>query len=819
MAYKKTLLTLFLGVVTTTLSAQTTIVKGELLDSLSREGEPFVTVRIFKGNKKDKPVEMLVTDEFGKFTQEVKGQGKYLVTFTALGRKDIEKRINLSGKDATIDLGVLLLQNDEKMMEGVTVVAQKPLVKMETDKMTYAVEDDVDAKAKTVLDMLRKVPMVVVDGQDNITVNGSGSFKVYVDGKPNVMFSSNPSQIFKSMPATSVKSIEVITNPGAKYDAEGTGGVLNIIMNKAQVNSETMNGYNGNISATMTNYGPRTSAFLSGQKGKFTYNTNIMVNSQNVSDVEVLTERVSKDGSTMQTQQRAESKNPFLMGTLSMGYEIDSLSNLGATIGITNFGMKSESHPMNSFFGGVYGSGFSYGNQMMTKSSTTTFNGSVDYHRFLNQARTSSITLSYLFTTTPGTTENERRYDPLPASVTIPLTDLYSDAKTRATEHTFQADYTTDLSKTQTFNAGVKFISRKNSSDSKYYDVIGGKQIYDQLNSVNYKNTQSILASYVEYKITLGKFGAKAGARYEHTWQDVKYIVGAGDNFKTNYGNLVPSASFSYNLTPTMNIGINYNMRISRPGISYMNPYVDRSNATMLSYGNPDLEVEKSHNFGLVFNSFSPKFMVNLTLDGNIAGNEINQYSFMKDNLMHTTYGNIVRNKNLGLSTFMNYALTTKTRLMLNGDLSYVDVRSKEIGAVNHGWTLNAFFGVQQTLPYGVNLSIFTGGRTKSIKLQGYGQSFNMITATANKSFLKDKLDVSLSYFMPFGGKFRMNDITTTPDFTYSMKTIVPIKYVGLTLTWKFGNTNKRFDQHKSKISNDFEEKKQESNMGVGMGM
>ena len=134
-------------------------------------------------------------------------------------------------------------------LNAVTVVASKPLVKMETDKMTYNVQQDADAKASTVLDMLRKVPMVTVDGQDNITVNGSSSFKVYVDGKPNPMFSANPSQIFKAMPATMVKNIEVITNPGAKYDAEGTGGVLNIVLNKQAVNggggSDLSNGYNG----------------------------------------------------------------------------------------------------------------------------------------------------------------------------------------------------------------------------------------------------------------------------------------------------------------------------------------------------------------------------------------------------------------------------------------------------------------------------------------------------------------------------------------------------------------------------------------------
>ena len=119
-----------------------------------------------------------------------------------------------------------------KDLDGVTVTRMRRLVKADADKLSYDVKNDEDAKASTVLDMLRKVPMVSVDGEDNITVNGSSSFKVYVDGKPNMMMSSAPSQVFKSMPASMVKSIEVVTNPGAKYDAEGGAGVLNIVMNK-----------------------------------------------------------------------------------------------------------------------------------------------------------------------------------------------------------------------------------------------------------------------------------------------------------------------------------------------------------------------------------------------------------------------------------------------------------------------------------------------------------------------------------------------------------------------------------------------------------
>ena len=233
-------------------------------------------------------------------------------------------------------------------LNAVTVVASKPLVKMETDKMTYNVQQDAEAKASTVLDMLRKVPMVTVDGQDNITVNGSSSFKVYVDGKPNPMFSANPSQIFKAMPATMVKNIEVITNPGAKYDAEGTGGVLNIVLNKQAANgaggNDLSNGYNGNISAAAGNQTQRISAFISGQQGKLTYSANGMYNHQTMDGTTISFDRIQKDGSTMNYYQNSDMKQPFSMGNISLSYELDSLSSISATAGLTTFNQKITGH-------------------------------------------------------------------------------------------------------------------------------------------------------------------------------------------------------------------------------------------------------------------------------------------------------------------------------------------------------------------------------------------------------------------------------------------------------------------------------------------
>ena len=798
--------------------AQTSTIKGMVVDSLTSQGEPYVTIRVYKERKSDKPLAMWVTNIDGTFTHTVNGQGNFFISFSSMGRKDIIRNVQLSATGGEIDLGKLLIQDNARQLKGVEVVAQKPLVKMETDKMAYDVQADNDSKASTVLDMLRKVPMVIVDGQDNITVNGQSSFKVYVDGKPSVMFSSNPSQVFKAMPASMVKSIEVITNPGAKYDAEGVGGVLNIVMNASSNSKMSKNGYNGNVSLTAAAIGLRLSSFISGQQGKFSYSANIMNNRGRVKGVETEMERIASDGSRMIYNQTGSTRMPFTMANVSLGYEIDSVSNVNATLGVTQFEMNNDGHPTTTFTGGSYGTGFLYSNAMTMKNVNNSYNGSLDYQRFLNRNRTSSITLSYLFTTSPARSENRRIYDPVSALVTIPLADLYSEAKTRGTEHTLQVDYITPLSKTQQLNTGVKYINRRSTSDSRFYDIVGSVEQYDPAKSVNYKNLQSVLAEYAEYKVTLKNVSAKAGLRYEHTWESVDFVLGAGSNFKKNYGNLVPSASVTYNLSPTKNIGVNYGMRITRPGITYLNPYVDRSNPTIISYGNSDLEVEKTHNINLVYNTFSRKFMANFTLGTMFANNKIEEYSFMQSGILNRTYGNIVQSKSFNFNTFMNYSLSKNTRIMLNLTLEYADLKSAQLNQHNSGWMATAYLGLQQTLPWDLKWNVNLTGSTTRYTLQGYQTGNNMLISTLSKSLFNDKLSLSLLYLAPLTGKLKIDQYSKGHDFETTTRIRIPLQNLMFTVSWNFGNTKKTFQQRSSKITNDFQEREDSNSQVPGLG-
>ena len=792
--------------------AQTTV-KGLLMDETLGESEPFATVRVFKAGKTEKPVAMFLTDENGQFSQEVKGKGRFDIVFSSVGKEDLKKTIELEGK-GVLNLDTLYIKESATMLKGVEIVAQKPLVKMDVDKMSYNVAEDEDAKAYTVLDMLRKVPMVTVDGQDNITVNGSSSFKVYVDGLPNVMFSSNPSMVFKSMPATAVKSIEVVTNPGAKYDAEGAAGILNIVMNKQNPQAaQSMNGYNGTVRASVGNKQLGGSVFINGQQGKFSYSANVMTSYNKPGNTTTETEQVQENGATQLLTSENDLKTPFTMGNLTLGYQIDSMSVLNLTAQVNSMNIKTTGTSLTTLSG--YGNDFSYGSTTEMKNKRTSFSGSLDYQRFFNQDHTKSLALTYQLNYSPAKTEMTNNFNVV--SDYIDLTDRYSDSKNNTTSHTFQVDYTTPIGKGQTLSLGGKLQLHDATADSKYYL----KGIYDPTSSSDYEYKNSILAGYGEYAGNFNKLGVKAGLRYEYTWQDVEYHLGNGEDFKKTYGTLVPTASLQYTLSQGSNLGLTYNMRISRPGITYLNPYVDKTNPIALTYGNPELDVEKSHNFSLVYNLFNPKLMVNLNLHHNFMDNAIAQYSFYdSNNLLNTTYGNVVKSHQTGLSGYVNYLATKNTRLFFNGGLNYTDMRSDVLAQSNSGWTANAMIGLQQTLPWDLKLSAFAITSTKSYSLQGWNGGFNLLTGSLSKSLLKDKLTLSVSGVVGLnkGGKLNIESRSSGKDFTSHTNVKVPIYGVTFTVSYTFGNSKIRAKQHTNRVQDDFIEQQSQGEVINSVG-
>lgn len=797
---------LLLIVIALPISAQT-LVKGVLLDSLTNESEPYATIRFSKKAAPGKPVALAATGLQGEFQEKVNGKGEYIVTFSSVGKTTVKRDFILSGEKA-LDLGKIFISDDVKMLGSVEVVAQKPLVTMEVDKLNYSVADDPDSKTYTVIDMLRKVPMVTVDGNDNITVNGSSSFKVYVDGRPNVMISSNPSITLKAMPASLIKSIEVITNPGAKYDAEGVGGVLNLVTNQQPGQKKiTNNGTNVTLRAGVNSRGYLSGVYVTSQKDKLTVSANgyhVYTRLKEMKTDMQRTQTSSTGNSLIDFNQNMDNKVRLTMGDIDASYDMDSLNLVTASFGVKGMSNDNNGTGYNRMNGGYYGTGFGYTALTNTNMYNFSINGSLDFqHSFANH-KGRLLTASYRLSTTPQKNNTYSDFEGEGNDNTmLNLTDRWLNEHSNTMENTLQLDYTMPLAAGQNFDAGVKYILRSNRSNSKYYLDESGSYVLDDNSSMNYHHDNNIAAAYSEYSLNKAKYGLKAGLRYEYTFQDVKYLSGKGEDFTSNYGNLVPSASITYKLGQSKNIGLTYNLRISRPGITYLNPYVNTQDPTAITYGNSNLKSEEAHNFGIVYNLFNAKWIVNLNLRYNICNNGIEEYSFYNNHVLNTTYGNIVKRKNGGLSAFINWNASKNTRIYVNESVSYTNVRSNEMEMKNHGWNNSLFVGFQQTLPWQLRFSANLMTSTKTQNLQGWFSGYTMDIFNISKTFLSDKLSVNLGTAALLSKNIKINSYRHGSDYETISHTTIPIRMIALSVSYSFGDKKANVKKSKKTINND----------------
>lgn len=513
-------------------------VKGILLDSLTQEGEPYATIKIVKKEAPAKALKMLVTDMKGQFQEKVPGTGNFVMTITSVGRTPIVKDFSVKAGEKLVDFGTLYIVDASNELGQVEIVAQKPLVKADIDKIEYNVQDDPDAQSNSVLEMLRKVPLVTVDGEDNIQVNGSSSFKVYVNGKPNNMMSNNPTEVLKSMPANSIKHIEVITNPGPKYDAEGVGGILNIV-----TVGSGLEGYTATFSANVSNRGAGGGAFGTIKSGKLTvsarynYNYNDQPRNYSSGSQHVTPEAVTENSSNLDYDGSNKGHGSFQSGSMEASYEIDTLRLVTMSFGLWGGGNKSNgstdyiaTFPENINAAPIY----SYSAFNRSKSSWYSIDGGIDYQR-LFKVKDRMLTFSYKINTRPQTSDSyteyeiDNGYNPDWADYLNRLKNQHNDGEQNTTEHTFQADYTTPIGKLHTLEAGAKYILRNNSSEDDRFDADDtGKYEYNKDQSSRYKHLNDIIAAYLGYGLKVKRLSGRLGLRYEHTIQDVKYLVGRG---------------------------------------------------------------------------------------------------------------------------------------------------------------------------------------------------------------------------------------------------------------------------------------------------
>ncbi len=789
-------------------------IKGQVVDSLTNETVPYATLRIVLASAPANPVKLLACDEDGKFETPITMAGSYIIYMQSIGKTSLPYPFTLSEATRNVNLGKLFMTDDTQKLGEVTVSAQKPLVKIEIDKLTYSLEDDPEAVTSNTLDMLRKVPMVTVDGEDKIQLKGASNFKIYMNGKPSNLLSNNPSDVLKSMPASSVKNIEVITDPGSKYDAEGVGGIINII-----TTSNAMQGYTGTVRAnanTAGYYGGNV--YISSKMGKLgltaMYNYNYNNSPWNTSTME---RENLNNGAEKYMKQAGESKysGPFQYGYLEASYEIDTLNLINVGANLFNGNMKNKSRYDVNMYDSIMNPVYYYYRETEMRNTFGSTDINVDYQHSTSK-KDELLTVSYRFSHSPDGGDsytdisNVENYIPF-----VPYPEK-TDNEAWTDEHTGQVDYTTPLFKNQTLEVGAKYIYRQSSSETNRMNFVDSLNVWkDFTNNDSYFNhTQHIYSGYVGYALKFTKFSVKAGLRAEGTALNVEFRRAPEKNFSNDYFDLVPNATLSYQLNMASQIRLGYNMRIQRPGIWYLNPYVNDTDPLNISYGNPNLVSEKSNSVNLNYSMFTQKFNVNASLTYTFVDNSIQRYQFIDPdlpNIIQTTYGNIGSQQRTGVYLYGRWNPVTWFSINLNGGLNYVDLKSNKddlpdnmyYDMANNGWEGNLFANAQFNLPKDFRIFLNGGYFTSRIQLQTEMSPMYFTGLSLGKDFLKKKLTVQMGLQEPFRKHRKFESTTIDPSFYTRNTNYNTGRSFYVSVSYRFGTLKEQIKKVQRGISND----------------
>jgi outer membrane receptor for ferrienterochelin and colicin len=564
---KKFLLLLIGLVLYSTIQAQDKVkhyqVSGQVTERITGNGVPFATVIISNDSINLKKAQ--ACDVSGRFSFDLDVPIRYNLTISSVGFKEFTLPVLIT--ELKTDLGKISIE-EGVLLKEVTVSAQKPLVKVDPDKIVYSIESDPEAKANNALEMLRKVPLITVDAEENITMNGQSNFKVLVNGKSSSMMSTNFKEALKSLPANSIRDIEVITNPSSKYDAEGVGGIINIITNK-----KTLSGFNGSVSSGFDSRGSvNLSAYLAVKIKKFSFSSRYYGSQIKQPDTWVDTKSEYFYSTDYSSSHSNSNSNYSGIGNGYNGeasYEIDSLNLLSMSF----WGQRMD-YQNRGFSGAQYMNSDNeitrlYENHTNSKNKSGYLSGNIDYQRTFKKPD-KSFTISYKLDNNPSSIKNSSVVTGL---VNYPSYNQVSQNDAVGREQTLQADYYDPITEKHQVEGGLKFILRENTSSS---EVFRDNVSLNNVNNLDYN--QYILGLYAGYLIKWKKLSTKTGLRLERTWNDGQSETsGVTTDFTNRLFNLVPYITFSFMPKQGRTYKLSYTQRLSRPGIYYLNPYVNNT--------------------------------------------------------------------------------------------------------------------------------------------------------------------------------------------------------------------------------------------------
>lgn len=764
-------LIVFLGAALLTQAQETQKGTGKISGIVTDNGTnlpvEFATVALIDAN--GKTIDGTIADMKGKFSIVKIADGNYTVSISFIGYETITKNVVLEAKKNDINLGIIKLAEEARQLNEVVVEAQKDLVEERVDRTIYNAENDATARGGDATDVLKRVPMLTVDLDGNVSMRGSSNIMVLINNKPSTIMANSVADALKQIPADQIKTVEVITSPSAKYDAEGSAGIINIITKKNTLEGLTLNidagaGYRGSNLGLNGNYRRGKMGFSLGGFGRAMYNVSgSFENDQNTID----------GADTYRTIQRADNRSNGIFGNYNLGwdYDIDKKNSVTASL---RYGVRNNVSYQDALNSLTY-----------QNTDTNPLSGSLRDVKTNNLSGTIDLNFNYTrlfekpqreFSILAMYSKNDRNNDFTNTIYNVTTDEIKERIKNENPglneEFTLQVDYQTPVADNQILEIGAKNISRKVFSDFAYYRAIGpdGEFVFQPnqnlSNQLNYN--QDVMGSYLSYTYSAKNgYSLKAGARYEYTIINA-YTQTEADIDIPEYGVLVPSVNISKKLAKGT-VKTSYNRRIQRPSIQYLNPNIQASNPFNRTIGNPTLDPEYTNNFELGYSTFIKGTSLNLTGFVRNSNNAIQSLRNVAGDTIVTTYANIGQENAYGMSFFANMSIG-KLSVNGGGDVYYADLANNvpdlTQNASNSGWVYSGrlFGGYKLTDTW--SLQGFGFYRGRRVNLQGYQGGFGTYSLGARKEFKSKKGSVGFGLENFLAPSMKIKSTVETPTIS-----------------------------------------------------
>ena len=804
----------FFSIAVSAQSKPNTIISGKVFDKSTREPLEYATISIIN-KQSGKTITGTVADVKGVFSISNIPFDTYQVNIEFIGyEKTTLDNIVLSVEKRSVSIGTIFLSSSTHNLESVTVVGDKPVVENKIDKIVYNVSNDITSQGGAAIDVLKKVPQVTVDIDGNVELQGNSNIRFLINGKPSSVFGNSLSDALASIPASQIKSVEAITNPGAKYDSQGTGGIINIILfdNKMQ-------GVNGNINLSAGSRLENGSLNLNIRHNNFGVNAFFSGNAALKSELPYSQNRFAQDTATktitnmVQTSRTDFVRNGFRSG-IGFDWNITKNDIITGSLGYNQFGSSNQgltnqeqlttdysSNPLSDIF-------------TLRNSDSRSRIGSIDYSldykkKFKNEGQE----LDIVYDQSNGNPYSNYIQSQSYEGQTVPFSGSLSTNPGTDREMDISIDYTHPVNKNILIETGAKMVDENISSIANVsdFDPSLNQYVSDAFQSYHLNYKMKVYAGYLSTNFKLFNWlNVKGGARYEYTNINIDFP----NTSVPTYGTFVPSVVLSHDFNKTQSLKLAYTKRIERPEYRELNPFINLSDPYNLSTGNPLLKPEIGNNFELGYSStFKKGGNIYISLIERINTQDVKQVTTFYPayligdstyaNVSVTNSQNIGEEYNTGISVSGSYPVTTKLNMRGNLMVSqrYI-VSNVGIGNQSTGFrarlNLNATYQLNKDLVF----ELFGFYSSPVQNIQGKNPQFFMYTFALRKLFWDKKASFGFTATNPFNKYVRQLSTISTESYTSTNIRMMPMRSFGISFMYKFGKLE--FSKTKEDDNNNF---------------